>query len=183
MLKKLLIALILVFMHGVTADAQWRSSGEVVEDEAWRKENGDFAAMLILTNKPDEFFAAWDQPPDPDYKPELELATTAVRGDTVVAVVIFSGCKSNDEGNCNSTVDFRLLRPDGSEYAHHKDGELWTDKPAPAYGQLQVSIANLGFIVEDDDPFGEYTLQANVRDLVAKKSVQLEQVIEIIEKQ
>ena len=184
MLLKQIVAMagtVFVLLQVPPAFAQWREGGGVVPDTEESKTVDGFGASLLITADPDAFFEAWDQPPSPDYKPEIKTTDTAKRGDTVVGVVVFAGCMANPEGNCQSTVDFKLLRPDGSVYADLDKSELWTDKPAMPPNTLQVGVSSLGFIVEPDDPFGVYRMEAKVRDEVLGKGVTLVQAIEVVE--
>ena len=175
-----LVAAVLFSLLAATAHAQWRDEGKTVPDTEWSKSAGEFGAMLLVTDDPEGFFKRWDKPPSPDYKPEIETVSTARRGETVMAIIIFTGCASNPKGNCVSEVDFKVLNPDGSLYGDLKKGELWKDKPAPPDPYLQVSVANLAFKIEEDDPFGTYQLEAVVRDMVAKKQLKLKQTLEVI---
>ena len=169
-----------LLLFSTSAFPQWRAEGEVIPDTEWRKSSGDFGAMLLVTSDPDSFFEAWNRPPSPDYKPKIETSAEAHRGDTVVGVVVFLGCAPDESGNCKSDMDLRLLYPDGSVYGEFKDAEVWLDKAAPPTGVLQVSVANLGLRVEPDDPFGTYRFEAVVRDRVAKKTLELVQVLEVV---
>ena len=175
------LAVLIVGCTAMVADAQWREGGEAVPDTEWSKSDGDLGAMLLVTDDPEGFFERWDHPPSPDYKPTLTTVSTVNRGDTVVAVVVFTGCAANADGNCQSEVDFTVLFPDGTVYEELKDGELWTDKPAPSVPRLQVSMANLGLRIEDDDPFGTYRMIAVVRDNVADRQLKLVQKVEVVE--
>lgn len=169
-------------LAGVTTTAipQWRKGGEEVPDTEWRKSSGDFGAMLLVTSDPEGFFEAWNRPPSPDYKPVIKTAEEAHRGDSVVGVVLFIGCKADESGNCRADMDLRLLYPDGSVYGEFEGAELWIDKPAPAPGHLQVSVGNLGLRVEPDDPYGTYRFEAIVRDRVANTTLELKQYLEIV---
>lgn len=171
---------VFVLFHA-PASAQWREGGEVVPDTKASKTVEGFGASLLITAEPDAFFDAWNQPPSPDYKPEIKTTDFAKRGDTVVGVVVFAGCLPNPDGNCQSTVDFKMYRPDGSVYADLDKSELWTDKPAMPPNILQLGVSSLGFIVEPDDPFGTYRMEAKVRDEVLGKGVTLVQTIEVVE--
>lgn len=174
-----LIILILFCIN--SADAQWNEGDQrsPVPDTEWQKSNGDFGAILLITNKPNEFFENWEKPPSPDYKPQMATVSEARRGDVVMAIVLFSGCAPNKEGNCSSQVGFKVINPDGSIYADHAGGELWSNKPAIPVGNLQVSVSNLGFEIEPHDQLGEYLIQASVKDLAANKEVFLTQKIAI----
>jgi hypothetical protein len=110
-------------------DRLWRENGKLVPDTPWRKSSGQFGAMLIVTDEPAEFFASWEKPSRPGYEPRISPAKDARRGDTVVAVVPFAGCRAKSDGHCNAEVDYRVERPDGSMYAEQLRGELWKDEP------------------------------------------------------
>ena len=137
--------------------------------------------MLAVTNDPDGFFEQWDTPPSPDYKPAITTTEEAHRGDAVVAVIIFMGCKAGDDRACDAEVDFSLFYPDGRLYGEHNGAELWKGKPAPPARTIQLGVANLAFEVEEDDPYGAYLVKAVVRDRIAGVTVSLEQELRVIE--
>lgn len=161
------LVLALLFAQGL-ALSQWRENGKVVPDTAWRKSAGSLGAMILLTDKPQEFFEAWKRPPSPDYQPQLQSTASSHRGGNVASIIVFRGCKPDTNGNCDADVDFRLLRPDQSVYGEEKGVELWKGKPAPEQSSLQVGIGVFGMRVEPDDPLGTYTFEATVRDRNAK---------------
>ena len=158
--------------------AQWRENGKIIEDTPFRKSAGKFGAMLLLTAKPDEFFEQWNKPPSPSYKPKIETLSEARRGDTVVAVVLFIGCAQDKSGNCDTEVDYRVLKPDGSLYGEQADAELWKRQPPPE-GSIQAGLGYLAFRIEPDDPLGQYTLEALVRDKVAKVKLVLKETLDV----
>ena len=162
-----LLALVLA---AISAEAQWNTDGVPTPDEAWRKSTGEFGAMLLLSDKPDEFMEDWSQPD----VPVVSTTSEAKRGVPIVGFVLFVGCKEVD-GLCNSIVDFTVLRPDGSEYARIAGAELWKGKAPPPDNRIQLSLANLGIRIEPEDPSGEYTVKARVTDLNALRILELEQ--------
>ena len=149
---------------------QWNDNGEAVPDTAWRKSSGKFGVMLLLSDNPEQFMADWEKPEPPN----VTTTEVAQRGKPIVAFVIFVGCREV-AGKCNSIADFVVLRPDGSEYTAEKGAELWRDKPAPAENHLQLSIANLGIVIEPNDPAGKYRVQVVARDLNAMQTISVEQ--------
>lgn len=165
-----------VFLASSQSFAQWQVNGQEVPDEPWRRSVKRFQAMLIVTNKPDSFFQAWDKSPSP----QIFTTTEARRGETVMAVVIFTQCQVDQKGNCNSEVDFKLLRPDGSVYAEYKGAELLKGKSGLLDYALQLGVANLGFRVEPGDPLGDYKIEAVVRDKFAGIEVPLVQVLKVL---
>ena len=110
---------------------------------SWQKEANGFAATLLLTRQPEHFLNSWAQEPNlgssnPHPRPKVQNAKQAARGEPAVAFVLFTGCAPGVDGSCNATVDFRVLRPDGTEYAKLEEAELWQEKEAPSEGSPQL---------------------------------------------
>lgn len=149
----------------------WKVDGKPVPDTSWAKSDGDFGAELVFTDKPDELFAAWEKP-----GPAVQISETpvAVRGIPIVGVIFFAGCAADARGLCNATVRFTAKTPDGKPWGDPIDAELWVEKPGPEKGQMQLSVGNMGIIIDPDDPLGEYTVRAEILDKVSKKKMKLE---------
>jgi hypothetical protein len=175
--RKPTITLVSMLLAVTSVVAQSGPTQRSEPPESWRASAGDFGAIMVFTDDPQKFLEEWSKPPEA--VPQISSVESARRGDTVVAFVFFSGCKAN-KGNCDCEVDFKLLRPDGSVYAEHSGVELWKGKPAPPGGNLQLSVANLGFRVEPQDPLGKYNLKAIVHDRNAKVDLSLERKIEVL---
>ena len=143
-------------------------------EPAWKESSGTFGAVLLVTNDPAGFFGSSSK----DYLARIKTASKAQRGETVAAVVLFYGCAADRAGNCSSSVELRLRRPDGSTYGEFT-GELWGG-PAPPEGAWEAGADNLGFEVEPDDPLGTYTFEAVVRDRVAHRELKLSQTVEVV---
>jgi len=171
--------LFVILFSSTSASAQWNEGDEKIPipDTGWRVSSGDFAAMLLITNDPESFFEQWNKPASPDYKPNISTVEKANRGDTVMAITLFAGCEADDRGNCDSEIDFKVLKPDGSMYSEHNNAELWIEKTSPPKGTLQVSKSNLGFKVEAEDPLGKYLVEIVIRDNNSKKQLELIQSI------
>lgn len=178
MSTKLGVALILVLGSIGPIAAQWREDGKVVPDQPWAKSSGEFGAQLVFTDKPDELFAAWE-------KPGLAVlfsgTATAQRGKPIVGVIFFSGCAADARGMCQVTVRFTAYTPDGKPWGAPVDGELWLDKPPPDKGQMQLSVGNMGIVVEPEDPLGVYKVRAEIVDKIAKKTMVLERTFTAVE--
>ncbi len=173
-----LVTLAVCLLAASAASAQWREGGRPVSDDAGRQRDGDFGAMLVVTDKLDQFLLEWDKPDDPSHPPMVSRARSAKRGGVVWAVVVFTNCAPGDDRLCRADVDFDILRPDGSSYASHKAAELWHGPPPPPH-ILQLSAARLGFQVELDDPLGTYAIRAVALDRVANRKVTLEQKLDV----
>ena len=168
-----------LLLFPLTGYPQWHEGGRPVEDTEWHKSIDGFGASLLVTDSPEEFIESWNQPASPEYQPKISTTNRAHRGDTVEAVVLFQGCRADGAGFCDATTDFVILRPDGSEYGALPDGELWQGKQAPPQGVLLLGVVSLVFIVEAEDPLGEYTIQAKVCDSVGEVCLDLVQKLEV----
>jgi hypothetical protein len=75
-----------LLLLGTTAasHAQWRENGAPVPETSWRKDWGDFGVMML--HKPDELFAAWEEPGAGVPVTTIEMAKRGVgrEGGTVV---------------------------------------------------------------------------------------------------
>lgn len=149
----------------VTSQAfgQWKVDGKNLGNEPWRRSVNGFGAVLLLTNKPDAFFEEWSNP-NADYQPRITVTASARRLETITAIILFQHCKADPKGDCDTEVDFRVFRPDGSAYAEYKGVELWRGKQSPSADGMQLGLGHLGFKVEADDPLGDYRIEALVRD-------------------
>src|SRR5215510_11144803 len=102
-------AFFLTLLFFVPASAGWRQEGKPVPDNEWRKSVGDFGALLEFTKKPDQVFEAWKKPGDYVHIPSAE--DKARRNEVIVGLIFFTGCKPDEAGNCNASVDYLTLRP------------------------------------------------------------------------
>jgi len=125
--------------------------------------------MIVITDRYKEFLQECARPESPSIQP---VPGALRRGQAVVAVIIFTGCRA-EKDKCKSSVDFRVLKPDGSTYAEQRDLVLWDGSP-PSGRQLLLSRANLGIRIEPTDPAGEYRVRALVFDHIAGVQLTLE---------
>ncbi len=164
--QPLLLALIVTAAHAQSS-------------ETWQRSDGEFSALLIVTDEIETFLEAWSKPAAPGYSPPVKPAEKTARGEVVTAVVLFSGCSPAEDGNCSCDADFTVLRPDGSVYGEQRGVSVW-DFPPPPGRNLQLSNGRLEFRIGAHDPAGSYRIQALVRDLVATRQVILEWKLEVV---
>jgi len=158
-------ALTLLFVLGISSGLlQAAHEGDRVQTivgSSWSKQSGDFGAMLLLSDEPDRFIRAWGET-SKDFP--LQMTDTVSRGIPLVAFVLFRGCAPDEHGLCNASVDFTVLRPDGTEYASFTDKDLWKHKPAMPTGAVQLAAEHMGVVIEPEDPLGRYEIRVSVRD-------------------
>jgi hypothetical protein len=178
MKSKVATGIVLALSVTLVVKAEWKQNGKVVPDTSWAKSAGDFGAQLVFTDKPDDLFAAWEKPGPVVFYTET---TTAKRGIPIVGVIFFVGCAPDDHGQCNAGVRFTAFTPDGKPWGDPVDAELWVGKPPPQKGQMQLSVGNMGIVIDPDDLLGTYKVKAEVVDKVAKKTILLERTFTAIE--
>ncbi|MBX3320965.1 MAG: hypothetical protein KF890_13865 [Nitrospira sp.] len=153
--------------------------GKPLPDAPDRKSIGDFGAWLVLTDKESEAFSRWDTPSEGVY---LSSRDKIERGNILTALVMFSGCGTDKNGNCDLVVKFKVVRPDGRTYADLPYQEAWVDKPVPRNKSLGMSVGYIRVIIEPGEPLGKYKVYANVRDKNLNKTIELLSVFESVEK-
>jgi hypothetical protein len=157
------------------AHGQWRENGKPVPDTAWRKAWGSFGAMLHLTDRPDELFAAWETP---GARVPVSVIETVKRGVPIAGVIFFTGCTPNAAGRCETAATFQVFKPDGTAYADEETAELWSEAPPPD-GELQLGVAAIGVRIEPRDPDGTYMVRARLLDRVSNTKVELAQTFDV----
>lgn len=176
--KRLALASALLVLSGGAAHAQFLQGDEKAPEEAWHKADGNFGAMLIVTDRYTDLAKGWGEPAKDGEKASVTLTDTTERGDAVTAAITFSGCAAGIIGRCLCDADFLVLRPDGSTYATHRRVPVWRDKP-PVEGSAQLADGRLKLRLEGNDPLGTWTIRAIVRDRIANSEVRLEWPIQV----
>ena len=160
-----------------TPSGQWFMNGVRVPDEPWRKSRDNFGALLILSDKSEEFLTAWTNA-TPGVS--VQTTTTVRRGVPLVPFVLFIGCHPDAHGLCDASFDVEVIKPDGSEYFSTPGLELWRDKPAPPESVLGLSVGYVEINIEPDDPLGEYLVHISARDANAEIELELEQRFRVV---
>jgi hypothetical protein len=129
-----LVAAVTILTFSIDAHAQddgWqRGSGAGKQPNA--STAGDFAVVQLATTEPDKLMADWNKP-----TPGVSMVTNtrATRNQPIVTFIIFKGCRADAAGNCNVTVDYDTLGPDGKTYDETKAAEVWVGHPPSARPQ------------------------------------------------
>ena len=177
---RILAAVIMVALTAIVATpatAQWFRNGVRVPDQSWSKSQGDFGAMVLLSDHPDEFLDAWTQ-----RTPGVSVRTTALaRRDVPLApFILFIGCEESAQGVCDASFDLEVLKPDGSRHFRTPGLELWRGKPRPPQGSLGLSIGYAEITIGSNDPGGRYLVRVDVRDANAEIAMTLEQSFQVV---
>lgn len=139
--------------------------------------SGSFAVRQVATTEPEQLMEDWNKP-----SPGVRIVETSKvkRNQPIVTFILFTGCKADQSGNCNVTVDFDVSDPAKKIYSQEKASEVWVGYPPPEYRQLQLSASGLGIRFEDKDPLGVYLVEATVTDQVAGITLHTQQQLTVV---
>ncbi|MBF0480027.1 MAG: hypothetical protein HQL26_11150 [Candidatus Omnitrophica bacterium] len=174
--KWFIVWIILALFSSSVASAEWLLNGKPVLNSTFAKTDGDFGAKLEFTDKPNELFEAWN-------KPGLTVKGSFVdeirRGQSLVALILFSNCAADIHGMANVTVRFKLFDPNGNLRQETGNVEVWINKPAPKYRDLEMSVQFLQLKIGKKDLVGFYSVQAVVVDKNSGKELDLERKFKV----
>ncbi|HEX4331325.1 MAG TPA: hypothetical protein VH040_04235 [Usitatibacter sp.] len=159
-----------------SACAQWidPATSKPLPDQDWRKTVEGLGGMLVLTKDYDAFMKQWTQTGESQV-PEFHPAAGAKAGESVTAMVFFSGCA--DTGNpCKLVVDFKVLKPDGSTYGDVPNVAAFDGKIAKR-NVVMLTRATVRLKIEPADPVGAYTIIAKLRDAKGGHAMELRQIL------
>jgi hypothetical protein len=144
----------------------------IAADDVPLTKPGEFEVHVVITDRGDEIFDAWDNPTGKPFT--VDSIKTAPRGTFLSALVMFKNCRADKAGNCDAVVDIVAYDPSGKVYGFMPEVELWIGKPAPGPGFSQLSRSYMGIAIESKDPIGTYRITAVARDRNAKKEARSE---------
>lgn len=172
-MKKIGRILFLLVMMTTAATAQLKSENKEAADPPDRKSLDGFGVHLIAVEDPRAFIQEWLKP----QQPKIETAKKIKVGEPLGIIVLFAGCKEVS-GSCDAEVDYTLYKPDGSVFVKRLRQPLWKES-APPKPNIQLGRAILAFQFQKGQPKGQYKIKANVRDLNANVSIDLETQVEL----
>ncbi|HXF78925.1 MAG TPA: hypothetical protein VN598_08695 [Usitatibacter sp.] len=156
--------------------AQWidPATSKPLPDLEWRKTVEGLGGMLVLTKDYDAFMKQWTGTGESQV-PQFHPAAGATAGESVTAMVFFSGCA--DVGKpCELAVDFKVLKPDGSSYGNVPNVAAFDGKIAKR-NMVMLTRATVRLKIEPKDPLGAYTIVAKLRDAKGGRSMELRQTL------
>src|SRR6266478_6439785 len=98
MFRYSLLFVLLPVLFAPQQPGNWKQGADPIPDTSWRKSSGDFGAMMVITDRYKEFVQEWARPDTPNIHP---VPGALRRGQSVVAVIIFTGCRPEKE-KCRS---------------------------------------------------------------------------------
>ena len=179
-MKKLVLLLCMFFITELPlAQAQWLHNGIPVTDSSYAKTKGDFGAMLVFTDKPDELFTAWNKD---TVGVSANFDVEEIKeNSSLTAAIIFSNCTPDEKGMANVTVKFTVLDPNGNIINKTGETEVWVNRPAPQKRELQLSVGFIQIQVGEKFPNSFYTMKALVHDKNSDTKIDLERKFKAVE--
>lgn len=141
---------------------------------------GKAGGYVAIGTSPD-FLDAWRRPPVKGHPPVVPLQREFAIGDTAYVAFIVTGMLPDDHGQANVSVDFKLIKPDGTFMFDEKNC-CRVQGPTGSQPHFVVADPALDIIFEPGDPVGRYSLVAVFHDLVSRKAALVQVHLEIREK-
>jgi hypothetical protein len=179
---RLSFSILTLLLAGSPAAAQqqdsfeWRVNDQRAAPDPAQASKDGFGVAMFVTPDYEGFLKAWAGPTPPNVSTTEQVS----RGKPVHAMLLFSGCRAGQDGNCDVIVELGVTGPDGSQYGDIFKGTVWNGPPPPAYN-LQLGRDGLGFILEPEDSLGTYTLKAAITDKVAGTTLEVRKAIAAVE--
>lgn len=126
-----------------------------------RKVKNDFGGNLIVT--PDEnWLQKWSTPSDQVvYFNEADVVEV---GKKLWILTFFVNPKLDSNGDANLVCTLTATRPDSSVASHHENFQCLEGKVEGALSNVRLSPAVIGFVGEQDDQLGEWTIDVQITD-------------------
>ncbi|MDP9423694.1 MAG: hypothetical protein M3Q19_12840 [Pseudomonadota bacterium] len=151
---------------------EWKMNDQSAPPSPSQASKDGFGVLMVVTDDPEGFMKAWAGPTPP----HVSTTEKVTPDKPVETMLLFSGCRAAQDGNCDVSVELSITGPDGKPYGETLKGPIWKGPPAPQY-TLQLGQSGLGFILEPQDKLGTYLLQARVTDHVAGTTLAVEQAV------
>lgn len=139
----------------------WAQDMELEADQGFYHRDG-LKVWVGLVHNADSFLREWKDPVVPG-SPRVRTSTTFHRGDIVLPAILFQTDAVKPDGRADIRYRMEFRRPDGSVYEIFEDKVVVDGIPPKAVGLFQEMM---GLKIEDDDPYGVYSLKVEVTDRV-----------------
>ena len=156
---------LLVTIHEPSAaDPVIAPAVETIEPEA--KSEGDLG-LLIVTSDSFEHTQEWLNAP-PDRRINLKLLKTAKPDQEIITSFLVTGVESDLNGDYSFVVSFTLLDPYG-KVVFGKRNYAKAAGTAPIDPAFIMAEPELGIVLDESDPLGDYKIIGIVEDLTSNK--------------
>jgi len=176
-IKRILIFTIL--LSSAVANAGWiDKQGNQIPNSESMKSAKNFIAQLVVTDNEAQALKNWGTPSESVHFP---VANKIEKGKIITAFIVFGGCTTDTEGNCNLRMQMKVYKPNGSIYSNLPVMEVWSNKPVPPNRSLGLGVDYMRVIIEPHDPLGKYRIDTKIIDNNSKEEMILTSYFTAIE--
>lgn len=175
--SKKLLTLLVIFFAGCAGSGKRATINVIpvpIGHGEWRSNDGPFTALFFFSDNPEEFYRIWHERQIPNIS-TLNRITT---GKYFEAIVIFTNCVADKNGNCQITSDWTIKASDGRVVGETKGVKTWVNRLAGRPDELLVAEHGIGFVPERGFT-GNYIFEAVVRDEIGTRKVALRREIQV----
>lgn len=149
---------------------QWLSNGQRPPASTWQQSDGEFAAMLIITDEAEVVHEAWNSGSDR----AIHQLDTVKPGVAIETIVFFGGCAADPAGNCRVEALYTLTTGTGEKVTEDAPMLLSKGRQPPAK-TIGISELGAGFDTRIEDR--SYLFVMKVFDRVGNRAVTLSQEV------
>lgn len=145
---------------------QWQTNGQPAGSSTWHQSDGEFAAMLIITDEAEVVHKAWNSGSDR----AMHQLDSVEPGVAIETIVFFGGCSADPAGNCLVEALYTLTTGSGEKVV--EDAPMLLSKSRrPPGNTIGISELGAGFETRIEDR--SYLFAMKVFDRVGKRAVTL----------
>lgn len=164
--------LVLALIAGpVSAEIGWQDKdGKPVPDTESQKSVAGFGGLLVVTPDKD-WEEKWNAPSEAG--PHFSGASTVEVGGELFILTIFTNPQLDASGTANVTLDIDVRRPDGSISTRSEDAVCLQGKLRGPATNVYLCGPVVGFVGEQSDPAGSWSVRINLMDNIRKVEMPL----------
>lgn len=166
------VLLVLTLVSGIAcAEVGWQdANGNPVPDSDSQKSVAGFGGLLVVT--PDEDWEQkWNTPPE--VGPQFSHASVVEKGGKLFVLTTYTNPGVDDSGKAHVTLDIDVKRPDGSSSMHTEDAVCFEGEFSGPPHNVYLCGPVVGFVGEQSDPAGIWSVQITLTDEIRKVSMPL----------
>jgi hypothetical protein len=170
-----IFACLLLFAWVVPAFGQewtWTDAqGTRVADVPARKSIKGFGGWLLVTSDQD-----WEQKWNTHSggPPQFTEATTVRKGSRIFVLIFFANPALSKAKEANVLCDIEVIRPDKSYSQRQREVVCFMGALDGPPTNLYLAVPVIGFVGEDTDPPGRWTVRVSVKDTIRGVKIPLE---------
>ena len=163
------------------ANANWvDKQGNIVPDSDNMKSSRGLIVQQVTTDNEQEVLKNWGTPSQTVYFPTSDRIE---RNKIITTFMVFGGCATDSDGNCNLRMQITVYQPDGKIYSKLPNMEVWSGKPVPPNKSLGLSVDYMRVIIEDGEQLGKYRIDTKIIDINSDNNILLTSYFTAIENQ